>query len=307
MSRVDRAALSQRLRWDDLDPAYLTALVEMARVEDLRGAGLSRPPERFGDATSALLPHGVVGRAALVARQGMALCGVSLIPRILCAYGISTEPRIRHEDGDWLDAGDVLAEITAPSVELLQAERPLLNFLQRLSGIATTTHHYVHALGDSTTRLLDTRKTTPGWRMLEKYAVACGGGWNHRLGLFDRVMLKDNHLAAVGAGGGDALASMVRRARKARPDLIVEVEVDHLDQIPPLLEAGAQVILLDNFRDEELITAVRTIAGAACTEASGGITLERIPALSRMGLDFISTGALVHQSHWCDIGLDWLV
>lgn len=181
----------------------------------------------------------------------------------------------------------------------------MLNFLQKLSGVATLTAQYVTALGSSQTRLLDTRKTTPGYRVLEKYATACGGGWNHRLGLFDRVMLKDNHLAASDATLGTALAKLVAQARQTYPQLPVEVEVDALDQIPPVLEAGAHVILLDNFSDDALRQAVARIQGRALTEASGGITLERLPSLAGIGLDFISTGATVHQSGWVDIGMDW--
>jgi len=299
--------LCRRLRWDDLDPDYLTALAQTARAEDLDGAGLRRPPARGGDATSALLADHGFGRATVVARAPMVLCGMEMIPYILHAYGIDTDAELHCADGAVLETGAVIAETSGPSVKLLQAERPLLNFLQRLSGIATETRRYVDALGDSQTRLLDTRKTTPGWRMLEKYAVACGGGWNHRLGLFDRIMLKDNHLAAGAAGTGEALANVVRSARDARPDLAVEVEVDRLDQIPPVLEAGAHIVLLDNFSEEALAEAVRLIGGRASTEASGGITLEKVPRLGTLGLDFISTGALVHRSSWCDIGLDWRV
>ena len=139
--------------------------------------------------------------------------------------------------------------------------------------------------------------------MLEKYAVACGGGWNHRLGLFDRVMLKDNHLALLGST--DDLASAVARAKKAAPDLPVEVEVDSLAQIPPVLAAGADIILLDNFTPARIRKAVTLVAGRAFTEASGGITLKTLPRFAGLGLDFVSTGALVHQSVWVDIGLDW--
>jgi nicotinate-nucleotide pyrophosphorylase (carboxylating) len=197
----------------------------------------------------------------------------------------------------------VLATLSGDPRTLLTAERVILNFLQRLSGVATQTHRYVEALGATRTRLLDTRKTTPGYRMLEKYAVACGGGWNHRLGLFDRVMLKDNHLALLGATGG--LAAAVAAAKRAAPELPVEIEVDLLAQIPPALAAGADVLLLDNFTPAQLRRAVALIGGRTFTEASGGITLKNLPRLAGLGLDFISTGALVHHSVWADIGLDW--
>lgn len=297
--------LHRRLRWADLDPAYLRRLVALGRAEDLAGAGLRRAPRRTGDVTT--LGQRLTGRstADLVAREELVVCGLGLIPLVLAAYGrgCTVKPRVR--DGARVAPGTVVATLSGPSRVLLPAERPLLNFLQRLSGIATTTRRYVDALGTSRTRLLDTRKTTPGWRMLEKYAVACGGSCNHRLGLFDRVMLKDNHLAAASATAGERLAAAVRRARAAAPDLPIEVEVDALAQIPPVLEAGADIILLDNFTVPQLREAITLIGGRAFTEASGGVNLRTIPDLAELGLDFISTGALVHHSVWIDVGLDW--
>ncbi|MFT3828257.1 MAG: carboxylating nicotinate-nucleotide diphosphorylase [Opitutaceae bacterium] len=297
--------LHRRLRWADLDPAYLRRLVALAHAEDLAGAGLRRAPRRTGDVTT--LGQRLTGRgtADLVAREELVVCGLGLIPLVLAAYGRGCTVRTRVRDGARVPSGTVVATLSGPSRGLLPAERPLLNFLQRLSGIATTTRRYVDALGSTRTRLLDTRKTTPGWRMLEKYAVACGGSCNHRLGLFDRVMLKDNHLAAAGATAGERLAAAVRRARAAAPELPIEVEVDALTQIPPVLEAGADIILLDNFTVPQLREAVALIGGRAFTEASGGVNLRTIPDLAALGLDFISTGALVHHSVWIDIGLDW--
>lgn len=298
-------SLLHRLTWDDLDVAYLRRLVEIARDEDLAGLGLRQRPADPGDhSTACLLAAPRVSTAHLVARERMTVCGLPLLSLILSTYGPGrAEVQLRTRDGTQLDRGDVLATFTGDPATLLTAERVALNFVQRLSGIATLTRRYVDALGEGRTRLLDTRKTTPGYRMLEKYAVACGGGWNHRLGLFDRVMLKDNHLALLGST--DDLATAVARARRHAPELPVEVEVDRLDQIPPVLTAGADVILLDNFPLEALRAALALINGRALTEASGGITLNTLPALAGLGLDFISTGALVHQSTWVDIGLDW--
>jgi nicotinate-nucleotide pyrophosphorylase (carboxylating) len=297
-------SLLQRLTWDDLDLAYLRRLVEMARDEDLAGLGLRRTPATIGDqSTASLRAAPSVARADLIARQDLVVCGLPLLALILNVYGGSATVQLRARDGARLSRGDVLATLSGDPRVLLTAERVALNFLQRLSGIATQTHRYVDALGEGRTRLLDTRKTTPGYRMLEKYAVACGGGWNHRLGLFDRVMLKDNHLALVGST--DDLAAAISRARHHAPQLPVEVEVDRLDQIPPVLTAGADVILLDNFSPTQLTQAITLINGRALTEASGGITLESLPGLAGLGLDFVSTGALVHQSIWVDIGLDW--
>jgi nicotinate-nucleotide pyrophosphorylase (carboxylating) len=308
MSALSRADLSEslikRLTWDDLDLAHARKLIEFARDEDLAGLGLRHRPRTTGDrSTASLKSPARQSSADLVAREPLVACGLPLLPMILAAYGGGATAQLRAKDGARLEAGTVLATFAGDPRVLLTAERVALNFLQRLSGIATQTRHYADALGKSRTRLLDTRKTTPGWRMLEKYAVACGGGWNHRLGLFDRVMLKDNHLALLGSL--DDLAGAVARAKKAAPDLPVEVEVDRLDQIPPVLAAGADVILLDNFTPAQLRKAVALIAGRAFTEASGGITLKTLPKLAGLGLDFASTGALVHRSIWVDIGLDW--
>ena len=297
-------SLLKRLSWDDLDVASLRKLIELARDEDLAGLGLRVKPRVTGDrSTASLATAPRQSSANLVAREPMTACGLPLISLILAAYGENASVQLRARDGRALVKGDVLATISGDPRVLLSAERVILNFVQRLSGIATQTHTYAAALGDGRTRLLDTRKTTPGYRMLEKYAVACGGGWNHRLGLFDRVMLKDNHLALLGSA--DDLATAVARAKKAAPDLAVEVEVDDLAQIPPVLAAGADVILLDNFTPARIKKAVTLIAGRAFTEASGGITLKTLPRFADLGLDFVSTGALVHQSVWVDIGLDW--
>jgi nicotinate-nucleotide pyrophosphorylase (carboxylating) len=297
-------SLIKRLAWDELDLAYLQRLVEIARDEDLAGLGLRKPPRATGDrSTGSITTAPRQSSAGLVAREPLVACGLPLLPLILKSYGGKATAQLHAKDGVSFKKGDVLATLTGDPRVLLAAERIVLNFLQRLSGIATQTRHYANALGRSRTRLLDTRKTTPGYRMLEKYAVACGGGWNHRLGLFDRVMLKDNHLALLGSNEG--LATSVARAKKSAPDLAVEVEVDRLDQIPPVLAAGADIILLDNFTLAQLRKAVALIGGQAFTEASGGITLKTLPKLANLGLDFASTGALIHQSVWVDIGLDW--
>ncbi len=303
--------LLKRLSWDDLDTGHVRQLVAMARDEDLSGLGLRKRPKVSGDrSTASLTGTARAGSARLVAREDVNVCGLPLLPLILSAYEGRATVQLHTRDGARVTAGAALATLSGDPRTLLSAERVLLNFIQRLSGIATATRRHVDALGEGRTRLMDTRKTTPGWRMLEKYAVACGGGWNHRLGLFDRVMLKDNHLALLGFGGrrdaaSSALASAVAAARKSAPDLPVEVEVDSLEQIPAVLAAGADVILLDNFTPARLRRAVALINGRAFTEASGGITLKTLPRLAGLGLDFVSTGALVHHSVWVDIGLDW--
>jgi len=294
-----------RLSWEAIDKDYLRQLIGLAKIEDLAGAGLAERPGRLGDVTTALMPEGARGHAQLTAREPMVVCGLKLIPLILDAYGSDCEFTTKLEDGTLVEAGTPLGIVQGNAAALLQAERILLNFLQHLSGVATETASYADALADSDTVLLDTRKTTPGYRVLQKYAFACGGGYNHRMGLFDRVMLKDNHLAVAGAVGGNRLTNTVSLALSACEELAIEVEVDSIDQITPVLEAGADIILLDNFSPEELKEAVHLIDGRAYTEASGGITHNTLPKLGQLGLDFISSGAPIHQSTWKDIGLDW--
>ncbi len=329
--------LVQRLQWEDLDVAHLRRVVEAARDEDLAGLGLRHRPPHPGDLSTQSLPAlPRQATAALAARAPLTACGLRLVPLILSAFGGRVAVQFGTRDGGRVLAGGRLATLHGDPRVLLAAERTVLNFLQRLSGIATHTRRHVAALGSGRTRLLDTRKTTPGYRMLEKYAVACGGGWNHRLGLFDRVMLKDNHLALLaGRSGAPALpshgpgvtvsnarppanprpqtpnpasrlAAAVAAARRVAPDAPVEVEIDRIDQIPSVLAVGADVILFDNFTVPQLRRGVAQVNGRAFTEASGGITLATLPRLAGLGLDFVSVGALVHQSVWVDIGLDWL-
>ncbi len=301
-ARFTTDTLRNRLSWDQLDPDYLRQLIGLAKIEDLAGAGLATRPEQLGDVTTACMPEGLEGSAQLVAREPLTVCGTQLIPLVLASYGEGCDFEAAHTDGDSLNAGDAIGTLRGPATALLQAERVLLNFLQHLSGIATEASAYVAALKESETSLLDTRKTLPGYRVLQKYAFACGGGYNHRIGLFDRVMFKDNHLVLTGA----KLTETVALARSVHPNLPVQVEVDTLGQIESAIGGGADCILLDNFSIAALRDAVQLINGRACTEASGGITLETLPQLGQLGLDFISTGAPVHQSTWKDIGLDWL-
>ena len=245
--------------------------------------------------------------ASIVAHTELVAAGLPLVPVILEAYGEGCVFKQKVEEGSRVYDNEVLASITGPARIILQSERVLLNFLQHLSGIATLTSSYVSALGNSHTRLLDTRKTTPGFRVLEKYAVARGGGWNHRMGLFHWVLLKDNHLAVAGVKTGHALTEMICRARENSTGLAIEVEVDRLEQIDPVLEAGTDIILFDNFSITELSEAVKIVGNRAIKEASGGISLAMIPEIADLGLDFISLGALIHQSTWKDIGLDWKI
>ncbi|MBR4596980.1 MAG: carboxylating nicotinate-nucleotide diphosphorylase [Opitutales bacterium] len=303
--------LVRRLSWDSLDEKYLEELVRIARAEDICGAGLKTPPKDMRDITTDTLTPNAKGSAVLAARKDMTLCGLNLIEIILGVYSKfdgegKCDVKLLARDCGRVKKGEALAEISGPARTMIRAERVMLNFLQHLSGVATLAAKYVEALGDSPAKILDTRKTTPCFRTLEKYAVACGGAYTHRTGLFDRVMLKDNHLASSDAVSGEHLAAAVKKAKEMNPDYAVEVEVDSISQIPFVLEAQADVIMFDNFTLDELKEGVKIVAGNAWTEASGGITLETIAQVGRTGVDFISSGALVHQSTWIDIGMDWL-
>jgi len=297
--------LYRKIRWKDLSTSSLQELIQRARNEDLLGEGLIDVANYSGDLTSTFLGK-KAGRARFVAREPLTLCGIELIPLIVDSYGKGCSFEPMASDGDKLLGGTVFAELSGEASLLLEIERVALNFIQHLSGIAAMTQSFVQALGDSQTKLLDTRKTTPGYRLLEKYAVACGGGWNHRLGLFDRVLFKDNHWASGGDGADSGLVPLVQQFRDRYPKAVVEVEVDHLSQVPEVIDARVDVVLLDNFSLKDTQAAIREVKGRILTEASGNVSLDTLPQLGTLGLDFISCGAITHQSKWVDIGMDWI-
>lgn len=297
--------LIRRLRWEELDKSWLLRFAEIARDEDLGGLGLAARPHRPGDPSAALLAGTTRARARVVARQALVVAGLAMPAVVLAAFGGRCQAQPLAYDGQFVPAGTAVLEVEGPAADLVSAERVLLNFLQRLCGVATRTREHVVALGTSPAKLLDTRKTTPGFRMLDKYAVGQGGGYNHRLGLFDRIMVKDNHLAAEVAADGDRLTQLVRRARESRPDLLVQVEVDRPEQLAPVLAAGADVVLLDNFPLAELRQALPMLRGRAWSEVSGGVTLASLPMIGTLAPDFISCGGLTHAAPWADLGLDW--
>ena len=204
-----------------------------------------------------------------------------------------------------VSANEILLKISSKASAILSAERVALNFVQRLSGIATLTAQFVEAVKGTHAQILDTRKTTPGWRRFEKYAVMCGGGHNHRIGLFDMVLIKDNHLAALRDEKPNVIAAAVRRARKKFPKLKIEVEADTPEQAGQAARAGADIILLDNMNPAQLRLAVQKVRGRAKTEASGGVNLGNVRAIAGTGADFISVGALTHSARAVDIGLDF--
>ncbi len=260
-----------------------------------------------GDATTlATVPEETTVTALLVAREPLVVAGLELAAAAFLELCPQASVQRAAADGERLAAGGALLKIVqAPARPVLSAERVALNFVQRLSGVATLTAQYVEAVAGTKARILDTRKTTPGWRRLEKYAVECGGGLNHRFGLFDRILIKDNHLAALRQEGPDAIAAAVRRARARYPQLALEVEADTLEQVAQALRAGADVVLLDNMAVEQVRAAVRLVNGRAKTEASGGVNLATVRAIAETGVDFISVGALTHSARAVDIGLDF--
>lgn len=272
-------------------------LIRLALEEDLDGTG---------DVTTvSVVPEQAVAVAALRCKEpSMVLAGLEVAERVFRMVEPGLQFRALKRDGEVCGYGEIFAEISGPARGILTAERTALNFLQRLCGVATTAAKYAKTLEGTPTRILDTRKTTPGYRNLEKYAVAVGGATNHRIGLFDQVMIKDNHREMAAMEGAGGIARSVARARKAYPELAVEVEADSLDEVREAAEAGADCIMLDNMSDDMMAEAVKLVAGRSTLEASGGITLERLPRIGVLGVDFVSCGALTHSVKAADISLD---
>ncbi len=242
----------------------------------------------------------------MAAREPLTLAGVKFARAAFLEISAGTAIEARAADGERLARGGVILEVSGPARALLTAERVALNFVQRLSGVATRTSKFVDAVSGARARILDTRKTTPGWRRFEKYAVAAGGGTNHRFGLFDMVLIKDNHLAALAATESDPIAAAVRRARERYPSLKVEVEADTLDQVRQAVAAKPDFVLLDNMTTGQLREAVVLCRGVVLTEASGGVTLETVRAIAETGVDFISVGGITHSAPAVDIALDFI-
>ncbi len=259
-----------------------------------------------GDVTSqATVPAKATFTVVLRAREPLVVAGLAFAETAFRHLSPAVHFKRLARDGQRLKAGASLLQISGSARAILSAERVALNFVQRLSGVATLTAAYVAAIKGTPAQILDTRKTTPGWRRFEKYAVACGGGRNHRLGLYDLVLIKDNHLAALREVKPNAVAAAVQRARKKFPRLQVEVEADTLAQVKQAVEAGADIILLDNMSPARMRQAVKLVAGRAKTEASGGVNLKTVRTIAQTGVDFISVGALTHSARAVDIGLDF--
>lgn len=283
-------------------------LVRLAVREDL---------ERSLDWTTvALIDAERRGACDIMPRETGICAGLVSLPWIIDEMDADLQAELQTEDGQPLIAGQPIARLSGNARDLLTCERLILNVLCRLCGVATLTQRYVSALGESPARLYDTRKTTPGWRRLEKYAVGCGGGHNHRTGLFDGFLIKDNHLALGGTLAPLSPSAAARTAREwsqGRAEMtgapeIVEIEVDSLEQLQEVLSASPDIVLLDNFSLEDLRRAVELrnrVAEDVELEASGNVTIETIAAIAQTGVERISSGALTHQAGWLDLGLDW--
>ena len=285
-------ALLEELTEAGLDAAAVLATIDAALEEDLPGGSV--------DVTSvATIPADATGSGVFAAREEGVVAGLGVAALVF----LRVDPRVAIHDrvveGARVRAGDVVMRVSGPTGSLLTAERTALNLASHLSGVASATARWVDALAGTRARVLDTRKTLPRLRALQKYAVRCGGGVNHRLSLSDRAMVKDNHVVAAGG-----VVPAYQRVRAAYPDLRVEVEVTDLDQLRELLDAGCSEILLDNMDTATMAEAVRLTAGRATLEASGGLTLDRAREVAETGVDFISVGALTHSAHVFDLGLD---
>jgi len=289
------AEAASRLVAADLSPGQVAALVRVALAEDLADG-----PDVTTEAT---VPAGARGRADLVSRSSGVVAGLPVADLAfrLVPAGDDLAVVYRAEDGDRVVPGQAVMTVTGPVSAILTAERTALNLLSQLSGVASLTRQFADEVAGTAVVIRDTRKTVPGLRALQKYAVRCGGGVNHRMSLSDAALIKDNHVAAAGS-----VAAAFAAVRQAAPGLPVEVECDTLEQVTEAIEAGADLILLDNFTVEEMAAAVRLAAGRAKLEASGRITIDSARAIAATGVDYLAVGALTHSAPVLDIGLDLL-
>lgn len=251
-----------------------------------------------GDVTASLVPAAQSAHARVITRDAGVLCGVAWFEEVFAQLDDTVRCRWQHRDGELVSPGDLICELTGPARALLTGERTALNFLQTLSGTATTTRALVDSIAGSAAKLLDTRKTLPGLRSAQKYAVACGGGYNHRMGLFDAMLIKENHIQAAGS-----ITAAITAGRRAHPGIFLEVEVETLSGLDEAIAAGADCVLLDNFAIADLWTAVNRTAGQLKLEASGGIAAATLPSVAATGVDFISLGALTKHVRALDLSM----
>ena len=278
-----------------LSPDILKTVVAAALAEDIGSGDVT---------TAATIPEDARGNAYIHAKEPCVVCGLELVAETFRQIDPRLVVKLAASDGDRAQPKQRVATIAGSARSILTGERVALNFLQRLSGVATLTRAFVEQVAGTSAQILDTRKTTPGLRALEKYAVTVGGGANHRKGLYDQILVKDNHLVVLKRYHPQPVAAAVRAAKQNAPRVVAEVEVKDLDELQQALDGGASWILLDNMTDEEMAEAVRITAGRAKLEASGGVNLDRVAAIARTGVDFISVGALTHSVRAVDFSLE---
>jgi nicotinate-nucleotide pyrophosphorylase (carboxylating) len=270
--------------------ALVDKLIDLAIEEDIGSGDIT---------TDSLVPPDLEGTAVILAKEPLVLAGLETARQVFSRFDDQLLFETAKEDGDYIQAGETFIKLAGMLAALLKAERIALNFLQRLCGIATHVRTYMDEIGDRPVRLVDTRKTTPGWRILEKYAVRVGGAANHRMGLYDGVLIKDNHIAAC-----NGVKTAIQRARQSVSHLVrIEIEVSTLEETGQALEAGADVIMLDNMDDSQIRQAIDLIGRRALVEVSGNVTVDRLKTLAETGVDLISIGALTHAARAVDISM----
>ncbi len=305
-ARLDE--VRRKISWREVELASpsLRETILLCVEEDLHPASAEFP--WICDLTTSSCQIEGVGDASLVAREPLLACGLKLVPHLLEAFGcINTRFDAFVSDGSMLKKGESMGKLSGAIQEILAVERTILNFLQRLSGVASRTAEFVRVLAPYGVGLLDTRKTTPCLRWLEKYATACGGSFNHRIGLYDRILIKDNHLAAAAVRNNGDLREFLSTVVRSAKQRFIEVEIDRLDQLEVALSAGVDAVLLDNFSPKDVTQAVGIVGSRAIVEASGGIDLENLDLYAEASPHFISTGSPVHGARWMDVSLDWSI
>lgn len=289
---INKQQIEENLRRNNLEPELIKALIDLAISEDLMGGS---------DVTSlSTIPETQKSQLDLVSRKEGLVAGIDVASLVFYAIGkgqVQIEQKVK--DGEKVNANTTLLSVIGPTIDLLTVERTALNFLSHLSGIATMTNKWVREIENTKAKVRDTRKTTPGLRVLEKYAVRCGGGLNHRMSLNDQALIKDNHIVAAGS-----ISKAISKVKDKFPDLELEIEVDNLDQLKEVLTTDVKIILLDNFSLEDLKKAVELTQTKAKLEASGGITFENARKIAQTGVDYLAVGALTHSAPVLDIGGD---
>ena len=289
---INKQQIEENLRRNNLEPELIKALIDLAISEDLMGGS---------DVTSlSTIPETQKSQLDLVSRKEGLVAGIDVASLVFYAIGkgqIQIEQKVK--DGEKVNANTTLLSVIGPTIDLLTVERTALNFLSHLSGIATMTNKWVREIENTKAKVRDTRKTTPGLRVLEKYAVRCGGGLNHRMSLNDQALIKDNHIVAAGS-----ISKAISKVKDKFPELELEIEVDNLDQLKEVLTTDVKLILLDNFSLEDLKKAVELTQTKAKLEASGGITFENARKIAQTGVDYLAVGALTHSAPVLDIGGD---